>query len=225
MVYRRLLSLSFVFALGIPAMVHGQSITPATGDGFTVSTEQNAITIGSQVLTVGLIGGAVIDSAGNLLVFNYTANISILKPKSNARTQVTLVPYGNPLVKATHEYPFSFASVVAGSKAVYGFVTADTILDPVTKSHTGLVALSTSDGKLPDALQPIPIDSAGELKVVPAASTSPIPADLIYVIQSGRTMIKALGGLSFEVVTLKKSVHLFLFDGSSFQDLGEVTLP
>jgi hypothetical protein len=185
-----------------------------------VSTEQNAVTIGSQALTVGLVGGTVIDSAGNLLVFNYTAEISIMKPRSNARTQVTLVPYGKPLVKATHEYPFSFATVVAGSKAVYGFVTGDTILDPVTKTKIGLAALSTSDGQLPNTIQPIPVDSAGDLKVVPGQQ-----ADLIYVIQSGGTMIKALGGLSFDVVTLKKNVRLFLFDGRSLQDLGEVTLP
>jgi hypothetical protein len=220
MLRRRLIAWFFGLALGLPILASAQSIPPAAADGFAVSTEQNAITIGSQLLTVGLVGGTVIDSAGNLLVFNYTADISFLKPKSNARTEVTLVPYGKPLVKATQEYPFSFASVVAGSKAVYGFVTADTILDPVTKSHTGLVALSTSDGQLPNALQPIPVVSAGELKVVPGQQ-----ADLIYVIQSGGTMIKALGGLSFEVVTLKKSVHLFLFDGIKLQDLGEVTLP
>jgi hypothetical protein len=221
MLRRRLIVWFFGLALGLPVLASAQSIPLATGDSFTASTDQNAITIGSQVLTVGLVGGTVIDSAGNLLVFNYTAGVSILKPKSNARTQVTLVLHGQPLVvNDTREYPFSFASVVAGSKAVYGFVTADTILDPVTKSHTGLVALSTSDGQLPNSLQPIPIDSAGELKVVPGQQ-----ADLIYVIQSGGMIIKALGGLSFDVVTLKKSVHLFLFDGRSFQDLGEVTLP
>ena len=222
MVHRRLLSLSFLLALGIPAMVHGQSIPPASGDGFAVSTEQDAIAIGTPVLTVGLLGGTVIDSAGNLLVFNYAADISILKQTSKTRTQVTLVPfgYGKPIVKAAQEYPFSFASVAAGNKAVYGLVTGDTILDPVTKTKSGLVALSKSGGQLPNTLQPIPIASAGELKVVPGLQT-----DLIYVIQSGGTTIKALGGLSFDVVTLKKSVHVFLSDGTKLQDLGGVILP
>jgi hypothetical protein len=99
-------------------------------------------------------------------------------------------------------------------------VAADAVLDPVTKSHNGLVTLSTNDGQLPSSLQPLPLDSGGELKVVPGQQ-----ADLIYVVQSGGTVIKFLGGLSFDVVTLKKSVHLFLFDGRALQDLGEVILP
>jgi hypothetical protein len=218
MVYRGLL-LSFVLVLGIPAAASAQAISPAT-DGSGANPEQSAITLGSQIVPVGLAGGTVIDGAGNLLVFDYSADISIFKSTSKARTQITLVPYGKPLVKATQEYSLSFVAVAAGSKAVYGVVAADAVLDPVTKSHNGLVTLSTNDGQLPSSLQPLPLDSGGELKVVPGQQ-----ADLIYVVQSGGTVIKFLGGLSFDVVTLKKSVHLFLFDGRALQDLGEVILP
>jgi hypothetical protein len=216
----RRLFVGLVLTLGVSVALYAQAIPPATGDGVTANPGSSAITIGTPILPVALAGGAVVDSAGNLLVFDYTADISIFKSSANTRTHISLVPYGKPLVKSSQEYPLSFSSVAAGSKAVYGVVTADTVLDSVTKSHAGLVALTTSDGQLPVALQPFPIDSVGELKVVPGTQS-----DLIYLIQPGGTVIKSLGGLKFDVVTLKKSVHLYLFDGRAIQYLGEVALP
>jgi hypothetical protein len=198
----RIWTLTLLFCLGLQPFSLAQGVTAAEGP------------TAAAVISLELISDSAVDNQGNLFIFETVSQ----KPAAllNLGTRVTVVSPAKAVI-APREYTGTFSSIVAGEQAIYAISTA-AASNSNKGSHTAqinLVALRLNAGSLDAVLPSFSLDAFPQIRIAPGQP------DLLYLIQTSPGVVKAMG-----IAVAKASrVRLVKFDGSTFTDLGEVSLP